>query len=147
MTSNENKSRNKSRAVALLLCMPVMLLAGCSQDFASIDDVHVPTSTEERFPIQVVEKPVKMTVSARSGKLPSDDVNRLVGFARAAKEDNSSPVTVTYPSGSTKARGVSQQAVKLLVSQGVPRSMIHAASYNGKSDVVSLSFTRRIAAT
>jgi pilus assembly protein CpaD len=88
-----------------------------------------------------------MTVAAGSGRLTPEDVNRLSGFARSVGSDRTTPVSVTYPSGSAKARDVAQQAVRLLTHQGVPRSMIHTASYKGKSDVVSLSFTRRVAAT
>jgi pilus assembly protein CpaD len=147
MTRQERSPFVARFAALTLLCISVTPLAGCSQDFASVDDVYVPRTSEERFPIQVVDMPVKMSISANSGKLPPGDVNRLSGFANAALEDRTTPVSVTYPSGSTRAREASQQAVRVLVNQGVPRSIIHTSSYNGKSDVVSLSFTRRIAAT
>ncbi len=147
MTSNEVSRLAARFAAMMLLCISVTPLAGCSQDFASVDDVYVPRTGQDRFPIQVVDMPVKMNITANSGKLPPGDVNRLSGFAHAAREDRTTPVSVTYPSGSKKAREVSQQAVKVLVHQGVPRSMIHTSSYKGKSDVVSLSFTRRVAAT
>ena len=132
---------------ALLVCMPMIFLAGCSQDFASVDDVYVPNVAEERFPIQVLEMPVKMTVQAGTKNLPPDDVNRLVNFARAARDGTSSPVAVSYPAGSTKAKGASHQAVNVLLGQGVPRSSIQVSSYSGKSDVISLSFTKKVAAT
>jgi pilus biogenesis lipoprotein CpaD len=134
-------------ASTLLLILPLTVLAGCSQDFASVDDVYVPALPEQRFPIGVVERPVKMTVPAVPGRLPAGELDRLAGFAKAARENATSPIAVTYPSGSHSARGVSQQAVKVLISQGVPRSRIQTASYHGKSDVVSLAFTRRVAAT
>jgi pilus assembly protein CpaD len=134
-------------AAVMLLCISFTALSGCSQDFASVDDVYVPRSGQDRFPIQVVDMPVKMSISATSGKLPAEDVNRLSGFANAAREDRTTPVSVSYPSGSKRARDVAQQAVKVLMHQGVPRSMIQTSSYKGKSDVVSLSFTRRVAAT
>jgi pilus assembly protein CpaD len=147
MTHNQ-RSPVTARIVAVtLLCFSITALAGCSQDFASVDDVYVPRSGQDRFPIQVVDMPVKMSISASSGKLPAEDVNRLSGFASAAREDRTTPVSVSYPSGSKRAREVSQQAVKVLMHQGVPRAMIHTSSYKGKSDVVSLSFTRRVAAT
>jgi pilus assembly protein CpaD len=136
-----------TRFTALLLLLPASLLAGCSQDFASYDDVYVPQLTEQRYPIEVVDRPVKMTLPANRGPLPTAEVDRLARFARAARENATSPVAVAYPSGSASARGVSQQAVRVLVSQGVPRSRIQTASYKGSSDVVALSFTRRIAET
>jgi pilus assembly protein CpaD len=91
--------------------------------------------------------PVKLSVSAESGKLRPQDVNRLSAFAKASRADRTSPVSVTYPAGSARARGVSQQAIGVLMQQGVPRSRIHTVSYKGKSDIVSLSFSRRVAAT
>lgn len=137
----------KPRISLLLLLAPIPLLAGCSQDFASVDDVYVPAMTEDRFPIEVVERPVKLNVSAASGALGAQDTQHLVSFARVAGQAGSSPVRVGYPASSAKARGVSQQAVRVLMAQGVPRSMIHVSSYQGKSDLVSLSFTRQVAAT
>ena len=53
----------------LLLLAHIPLLAGCSQDFASVDDVYVPAMVEDRFPIEVAERPVKLNVSAGSGAL------------------------------------------------------------------------------
>jgi pilus assembly protein CpaD len=147
MTMNKKSPVTGRFAAVMLLCISTAALAGCSQDFASVDDVYVPRSGEDRFPIQVVDRPVKLSVSAKSGKLPPQDVNRLAAFAKAARTDRTTPVSLTYASGSKRARDVSQQAVKVLMQQGVPRSMIHTSSYKGSSDIVSLSFTRKVAST
>ena len=134
-------------ATMLLVSVAVTALAGCSQDFESENDVYVPRAGQDRFPIEVVEMPVKMSISAQSGHLPPEDAKLLARFAVAAQQNRMTPVYVSYPDGSARARGVSQQAVRYLMRQGVPRAAIHTASYNGKSDVVSLAFTRKIAAT
>jgi pilus assembly protein CpaD len=134
-------------ATMLLVSVAVTALAGCSQDFESENDVYVPRAGQDRFPIEVVEMPVKMSISAQSGHLPPEDAKLLARFAVAAQQNRMTPVYVSYPNGSARARGVSQQAVRYLMRQGVPRAAIHTASYNGKSDVVSLAFTRKIAAT
>jgi len=134
-------------AAMLLVSVAATALAGCSQDFESEDDVYVPRAGQDRFPIEVVEMPVKMSISAQSGHLPPEDAKLLARFAVAAQQNRMTPVYVSYPNGSARARGVSQQAVRYLMRQGVPRAAIHTASYNGKSDVVSLAFTRKIAAT
>lgn len=145
---NHDAILRKRRLPAFFVCLPFMLLlAGCSQDYVSVDDVYVPASADERFPIQVVEAPFKLNVTAQSGALRHEDINRLAAFASAANQEGSSPVSVRYPSSSPKARNVSQQAVKLLMGQGVPRSIIHVEGYKGKSNVVSLSFTRKAAVT
>lgn len=134
-------------AATLLLCGPAVLLAGCSQEFASVDDIYVPVTSDERFPIQVTHKPFKLNVSASAGKLSNQDVNALVSFAQAARSNGASPVIVSYPSGSRKAKSVSREAVQVLRNQGLELGRIRSASYDGKSDVVNLSFTRKIAAT
>lgn len=132
---------------SLLLVLPLTVLGGCSQDFESVNDFYVPQAPEARFPIEVKDMPVKMTVPAKPGRLPPSEVSRLAGFAAVARQPTASSVTVSYPSGSANARGVSQQAVRVLLSNGVPRSRIHTASYSGKADIVALSFTHRVAST
>ena len=142
------KHQTKIRlSASLILCAAALPLAGCSQDFTSADDAYTPYAVEQRFPIAVVEKPRKMSVSASGGQLHTDDVNRLVRFAREVGTTGASTVHVTYPKGSTKARKVAGQAVQILTAQGVSRGMIHTGQYSGKSDVVSLSFSRKIAVT
>lgn len=147
MSANRKMPNAFRLAATLLLCGSATLLAGCSQEFASVDDVYVPVASDDRFPISVVDKPYKLTVSAKSGKLAADDMNRLASFARDARSKGASPVIVSYPSGSKKAAGVARQAAEMLRRQGVDQSMIRRATYNGKSDVVALSFTRRLAET
>jgi pilus assembly protein CpaD len=147
MTKTKRIHSRSRLAAAALVSIALTALTGCSQDFSSVDDVYVPRTGQDRFPIQVVDMPVKMSIPAGSGKLPAEAVNRLSSFARLAAQDRETPVSVTYPNGSVKARNVSQQAVRILVHQGIPRSMIHQTSYKGKSDVVTLSFSRTVAAT
>ena len=147
MSTIERPAMTARIGAVVMICLSALSLTGCSQDFASVDDVYVPQSPDERFPIQVVDMPYKMSISATSGKLQPQEVNRLAAFARAAQRDRTTPVSVTYPAGSKKARAVSQQAVSVLMHEGVPRSMIRTDDYQGKSDVVSLSFTRKVAST
>ena len=143
---NPTSRRNRS-GTALLLFLPALLLTGCSQDVASVDDRFTPMSTQDRHPIRVTDKTAKMTVDARSGRMTPEQVNRVASFARAAGGEAGVPVLVSYPAGSAKARAASAEAIAILANQGVPRHMIQTASYNGKADVVRLSFTRRVATT
>lgn len=147
MTRVSNSLPGVRLAASLLLILPLTLLGGCSQDFASVEDVYVPQATDARFPIEVMDMPVKMIVPAKPGRLPPAEVSRLQGFAAVARQGTSSPVMVSYPAGSATAQGVSRQAVSVLIGSGVPRSRIQTASYKGKSDIVSLSFTHRVAST
>lgn len=143
---NPTSRRNRS-GTALLLFLPALLLTGCSQDVASVDDRFTPMSTQDRHPIRVTDKTAKMTVDARSGRMTPEQVNRVASFARAAGGEAGVPVLVSYPAGSAKARAASAEAIAILANRGVPRHMIQTARYNGKSDVVTLSFTRNVAAT
>lgn len=98
------------------------LLAGCSTELASFDDTYVPASVEENFPITVVERPVKLTVKATAGGIPSGEVNEVIRFGKKAAATASTPVTVGYPSRSKAARQAANQAAGLLVQQ---LSLIH----------------------
>lgn len=147
MTAHRKMPNTFRLAATLVLCGSATLLAGCSQEFASVDDNYVAAFSEERYPISVVDKPFKLTIPARTGKVANDDMKRLVSFARAAQGKGASPVIVSYPSGSRKAAAASREAVIILRNQGVQPDMIRRATYNGKSDIVALSFTQRVAET
>lgn len=128
----------------LFIGMPI-LLAGCSQDVASVDDVPVPTLSEERFPITVREMPVKLTLEAGHGPISAEDSANLVRYAHGARRSSSSPIYVSYPARSATARAAMQEAVHILKRSGVDRSAIRISSYDGTSDVVSLRYTRQVA--
>lgn len=132
---------------AALLIAGAAALAGCSQEPTSFDDVYVPTSADERFPITVAEQPVKLTVSSASGRLGSAESDKVIALAWQAKQRAISGVTISYPQGSRHGRQVAGQITALVTQQGVPRSRIHTAAYNGKSDTVTMAFIMRVAST
>jgi pilus assembly protein CpaD len=123
------------------------LLAGCTMDDAVLDDRYVAATHEERYPIRIAEAPVKMNISASAGTLRPHEVNRVVSFAKDARDTASSRISVRYSSGSAKARAVAQQAVEILTRQGVPRSMIATGSSRSGGATVSMTFTRKVAVT
>jgi len=138
----------RTRTPALwFLCLAALPLAGCSEDFASVDDVHLPTSVQERYPIEVVDRPAKLNVSAERGRISPEEVNRVMRFGQQARQSARSPVAVSYPKGNAHARAAAKQAVQLLSAAGVPRGMIHVSAYEGKSATVSLSYARKVAVT
>jgi len=123
------------------------LLSGCSQELASFDDTYVPASVEENFPIKVVEKPVTLTVKAVPGGLQTSDVGKVVSFGREAASKSASPVTVTSSAGNKSAKAAVNQAVAILVRQGIPKGSIlvtHGVSTNGS---VTLGFVTKSAQT
>ena len=68
-------------------------------------------------------------------------------FAREAQAKGTSTVHVGYPKGSPKARKVAGQAVQILTAQGIDRGRILTTQYQGKNNVVSLSFSQKVAVT
>jgi pilus assembly protein CpaD len=135
------------RARATMAILTVVLLAGCRMDDAVLDDNYVSASHHERFPIRVAEAPIKMNLSAKSGTLRPDQINSVINFANDARANASSRISVRWSSGSAHARKVAQEAVSVLIDQGVPQSMIGTGSYSGSSATVSMSFTRKVAVT
>ena len=123
------------------------LLSGCSQELASFDDTYVPASVEEKFPIEVVEKPVKLTVKAAPGGLNSSDASTVAHFGRDALSRATSPVTVAYSANSKQARAAANQAVAILARQGVPRESILVSQGAGAKGSVTLAFTTKRAQT
>lgn len=133
-------------AATAILALASGALSGCSSDFASIDDVYVPASVAENNPIKVVDRPVKLTVSATSNGIEASDVSNVKDFARSAAS-SSAKVTVAYPSGSSKARRSAAQAAGILSRQGVAHAAISMTPYEGSSNSVTLSFTTKMAVT
>lgn len=123
------------------------LLAGCSTELASFDDTYVPASTEENFPINVVERPVKLTVKATAGGIHPDEVNDVIRFGQKAAATASTPVSVGYPSRSKAARQAANQAAGILVRQGIARQSIIITPVGGAGHAVTLSFAAKVAET
>ncbi|MFM8747104.1 MAG: CpaD family pilus assembly protein [Aestuariivirga sp.] len=136
--------RQALMAVALAAAV---LAAGCSQDQAGFEDVYTPASAAERFPIDVVERPVGLKVAAGHGKLSASDANLVANLAAVANRPASSAVTISYPAESRYGRKVAGQAAAILAREGVPRARIRTAAYNGKADTVTLGLVTRVAAT
>ena len=147
MSYNPMFSSAARRASTMLALTTAVLLAGCSQEYGTFDDQYVATSIEERYPINVVDAPVKINVSAKAGSLQPEQLNSVINFAQDARGNATSIVSVTYASGSRSSRNVAEQTVGVLVEQGVPRSMIRTSSYKGSAASVTLSFHRKVAVT
>lgn len=140
------KKTSRSLVVSLSISLP-LFLAGCSQDAASVDDIRMPMTAQERFPIAVEKVPVKLTIRADQPQLSNDDSAALRQFAHAARNSKLSDVSVSYPSRSTKAKRTVEQAVRILSSAGLDRGSIRITSYSGTSDVISLVYLRMAAVT
>ena len=133
------------RAVGAVLI--ALLISGCSQDYVSYDDVRVQNTAEERYPIKVVDEPVKMSVAAKQGNLTPEQVNGIVSFARQASANGASSLSILYASGNRNGRAVAAQAAELAARQGLPRGQVSTAVYNGTSPYVTLTYYRKAART
>lgn len=124
-----------------------LLLAGCSQDYVSYDDVRIQNTAEERYPITVVDQPVKMSFAAKQSSLSSEQVNGVIGFARQAVASGASNISVLYASGNRNGQSVAAQTMDLVARQGLPRAQVSTSVYNGNSDYVTLSYYSKVART
>ncbi len=138
-------SMRNAKAFAVVLA--TLLLQGCSQDYASYDDVRLPATAEERFPIEVVDKPVKMSMAAGRHSLSPEQVNGVIGFARGARANGATRVSILYADTNRNGRTVAAQAADLIAAEGIPRAGISVAVFNGDSADVTLRYDRKVAET
>ncbi len=134
-------------ARTVLALLSIGFLAGCRASDEFLDDNYTASTYQERYPIRVAQSPVRMTISAQSGTLRAQDVNSVIGFAQDARNNATSRIAVRYSSGSANSRAVAEQAVQVMLDQGVPQSMIGTSSHGGSSTTVSLAFMRKVAVT
>ncbi|PZF78715.1 hypothetical protein DK847_02615 [Aestuariivirga litoralis] len=143
-----NILRLRSRMAATgLLAATAVLSAGCSPNLASFDDVYVPQSVDENFPIKVVERSVKLTVPVTNGGLQAAEIGEISRFGRQARASATTPVTVSYPAGNKLARQVAGHAAGVLVKEGMARQAVLVTPYDGGGSNVTLTFARKVAET
>lgn len=133
---------------AALLAAAAALSAGCSStELASFDDVHVPDSVQENYPIKVVQRPVKLTFDAAPGGLRPKEFDQVSAFAQQASSRANTPVTVAYAARSKPAHLAANQAAQLLARQGVARPSILVTPQDSPGNVVTLAFGAKVAET
>lgn len=133
---------------AALLAAAAVLSAGCaSTELASFDDVHVPDSVGENYPIKVAERPVKLTFDAAPGGLRPSDFDQVTSFAQQASSRANTPVTVAYAARSKPAHLAANQAAQVLARQGVARPSILVTPQDSPGNVVTLAFGTKVAET
>lgn len=136
------------RLPAVLACLALAgPLAACSSDLASFDDTYVPASVEENFPITVVQKPVRLTLNATQAGLAPADANKVVQLAKRVGSRESTPVTVSYASGSRASRQAAEQAASIFVNNGLPRYAVVVSPRDGRENSIVLAFSTKVAET
>lgn len=139
-------SRDVIRLAASLIACGC-LLAGCSQDYVSFDDNYVPVVAEERYPIRVLDEPVKMTLVASRPHLSEEQIIDVIGFARQAQASNAGSIAVLYASGNRNGPKAAAQAAELIARQGIPRGLVTTSAYEGHTANLTLSYYRKVART
>lgn len=140
-------SRRLTRAAGIAGLVSISaVLAGCSTELASYDDTYVPASVEENFPIDVVERPVSVTLQATPSGLRPADVSEVARLGREVAETGTSLITIRYSSTHRPGQQAANQAAAILKRQGVPAHAILLAQ-GGKGDAVTLSFSKKTAET
>lgn len=132
----------------LLVSVAAAALAGCESDGALVDDVPVPASFSEKYPIEVAKGPVKLDVKASHGTLSQMQADTVRRFAQTAMSNRISAVHVRRPSGGGRSLSVAQDITALLIQNGVPESAIVHSTYGGSASApIHLSYVRAYAVT
>lgn len=130
-----------------LLLATAMLVFGCSPELASFDDTYESQSVDENFPIKVVEQPVRLMLQVPTGGMRARDREQVLGFGRKAAARATTPVTVSYASGSKLAKQAAGEAARLLVREGVPAHAVLVTPRDGRTNEVTLVFATKRAQT
>jgi pilus assembly protein CpaD len=132
----------------LLAAAAAAALGACEGGGAEIDDVPVPTSLNQRFPIEVAKGPVRLDVRASHGTLSQMQADTVRRFAQSAMENRVSIVHVRRPSGGGRSIAVAQDIADLLIQNGIPEDAIVHSTYSASAtSPVLLSYIRAYAVT
>lgn len=147
MTSAAMLCRPNRISLCLMLAALSASASGCSNELASVNDVYVPASIEENYPIKVVERPMRVSFETQRDGLRPEDVEQVIGLGRQAAARKADPITISFASGNAGSRKASEQLAAILVRQGVARPALHLRAVEGKSSAVTLNFVTKVAVT
>src|SRR5690606_24106870 len=131
----EREMRNQTilrarRVPALAATLAALFaLAACDTPFPETQNDYVPVSSSDRFPIEVAKGPVKFDVPTGKNALNAQQKDTIVRFAQQAKSNYASTIYVRRPSGGGRGSAVSGAVQRILIQQGVPKSMIVQSTY------------------
>jgi len=131
---------------------PVMLaitLSACSQGWDNREnDVYIPVSHTERFPIDVVKGTVRMNVSTRSSRLSAVQVDTITRFAQQAQSSGAGRVYIRRSRNSINADVIAGRITQIFTENGINGKLLRHSTFAGSRGAhVSLSFSRRFAKT
>lgn len=131
---------------------PVFVLAalgGCAEGWrGEFDDVYVPTSYTERYPIDVVKGRVRVNVPTSRSRMSKGQIDAVTRFAQQARASRVQVVSIQRPGGNINADVIAGHITQVMTEQGLSASQLRHSTYRGKRGApVSLTFVRAFART
>lgn len=113
-----------------------------------VDDVYVPVSTSERYPIEVAKGTVKVNVGTTSARLSPGQKSAITRFAQQARASGVQKISIRRPRGSVNADVIAGRITQIFAEQGVSGQLLHHTTFAGRRGApVSLAFVRKFAKT
>ena len=113
-----------------------------------VDDVYVPVSHTERYPIEVVKGTVKVNVPTNSSHMTASQIDAVTRFAQQANNSGAGRVNIRRPGGSVNGDVIAGRVTQIFAEQGVNGELLqHSTFSGGRGAPVSLSFIRKFAKT
>jgi pilus assembly protein CpaD len=134
------------RRIATPLALLLLLagLTGCGAYLnGELDDVYTPPMHYQRHPITVVKNTARIELVPHKSGLTAVERNEVARFAQSALTNASHSIGLSHP---RSARATAEEVSAILMSEGIPPSMIVATAYGGRGPV-TLTFTRTSAQT
>ena len=125
------------------------MVAACSNGMdGEFDDVYVPVSHSERYPIEVVKGTIKVNVPTKSARMTPAQIDAVTRFAQQAHETAAQSINIRRPRNSVNGDVIAGRVTQIFAEQGVSGSRLHHTTYPGRNGApVSLSFVRKFAKT
>lgn len=145
--SKSSKVISITKAAAPLLVLAA--LGGCADGWrGEFDDVYVPTSHTERFPIDVVKGRVRLNVPTARARMTEGQIDSVTRFAQQARSSRAQFVSIQRPGGNVNADVIAGRITQIMAEQGLTASQLRHSTYRGKyGSPVSLTFVRSFART
>jgi len=146
---SENTSFVKKIAPALITASLGLLLSACTSGWrGEVDDVYVPVSHTERYPIEVVKGTVRVNVPTKSSRMSAGQIDAVTRFAQQANSSGASRITIARPGGSINGDVIAGRITQIFNEQGIKSSLLRHSTFSGRRGApVSLSFSRKFAKT
>jgi pilus assembly protein CpaD len=126
----------------------MLAIAGCAQSGPDFDDVYVPASYQERYPIEIARGQAKLDVSGKHGYLSVSQADTVARFAQQALSKAASVIHVRRPSGGGRSIAVAEDITNVLMENGIRQGMIIQSTFPGKAtSPVLVSYVRNYAVT